>query len=235
MCSEGARGYSSHTNTLTHLISQSLIKAGAFSMNWAIISAVIILAAIWAVFLSYEKQGVNTKEISLIATMATLAAVMRIPFAAIISVQPTTFIVMITGYVFGARAGFMVGAIGAFVSNLFLGQGPWTPWQMLAWGLVGWTMGLLGRKQKGYNYPIFILTAFFWGYIFGWIMNFWHWLGFIYPLNLKTFLATYIISIPADTLHSVGNVIFTLIFGKTLYTILNRYKAKISYVKLDRG
>ena len=125
-------------------------------MNWAIISAVIILAAIMAVFLSYERQGVNVKEISLIATMATLAAVMRVPFAAIISVQPTTFIVMITGYVFGARAVFMVGAIGAFFSNIFLGQGPWTPWQMLAWGLAGWTMGLLGKGQKGFNYPVFM-------------------------------------------------------------------------------
>ncbi|NLT94773.1 MAG: ECF transporter S component [Clostridia bacterium] len=203
-------------------------------MNWAIITAVIVLAALLAVFLSYEKQTVNTKEISLIATMATLAAVLRVPFSAIISVQPTTFIVMLTGYVFGARAGFMVGAIGALVSNIFLGHGPWTPWQMLAWGLAGWTMGLLGQRQKGFNFSLFVFLGFLWGYLFGWIMNLWHWLGFVYPLTFKTFMATYLISIPADTLHSAGNVVFTLIFGKTLYTILTRYKAKISYVKLDK-
>lgn len=202
-------------------------------MNWAIISGLIIIIAILAVFFSFENQGANTKEISLIATMATLAAVMRIPFAAIISVQPTTFIVMITGYVFGAGAGFMVGSLAALVSNIFLGQGPWTPWQMIAWGLVGWSTGLFGKNQKEFNYPVFIVLAFVWGYLFGWIMNFWHWLGFIYPLTLKTFLATYLISLPADTLHAVSNVVFTLIFSKTLYTILNRYKAKISYIKLD--
>jgi len=202
-------------------------------MNWAIVSVLIICLAILTVFFSFEKQGINTKEISLIATMATLAAVMRIPFAAIISVQPTTFIVMITGYVFGARAGFMVGAMGALVSNIFLGQGPWTPWQMFAWGLVGWSMGLLGKKQNGLNYPVFIFSAFVWGYLFGWIMNLWHWLGFIYPLTLKTFLATYLISLPSDTLHAVSNVIFSLIFSKTLYIMLNRYKTKISYIKLD--
>lgn len=202
-------------------------------MNWAIISGLIIIIAILAVFFSFENQGANTKEISLIATMATLAAVMRIPFAAIISVQPTTFIVMITGYVFGAGAGFMVGSLAALVSNIFLGQGPWTPWQMIAWGLVGWSTGLFGKNQKEFNYPVFIVLAFVWGYLFGWIMNFWHWLGFIYPLTLKTFLATYLISLPADTLHAFSNVVFTLIFSKTLYTILNRYKAKISYIKLD--
>ncbi|MGI6225561.1 MAG: ECF transporter S component, partial [Peptococcales bacterium] len=80
-------------------------------MNWAITSGIMILIVILAVFLSFEKGEVNTKDISLIATLATLAAVMRIPFAAIISVQPTTFIVMITGYVFGPLFGFMVGAL----------------------------------------------------------------------------------------------------------------------------
>ncbi len=58
--------------------------------------------------------------------MATFAAVMRIPFAGIMSFQPTTFIVMITGYVYGIQTGFFVGSIAALVSNMFLGQGPWT-------------------------------------------------------------------------------------------------------------
>ena len=138
--------------------------------------------AMVVVFVSFEKQGVTTKEISLIATMATLGAATRIPFAAIVSVQPTTFIVMITGYIFGSQVGFMVGALGALVSNIFLGQGPWTPWQMFAWGLVGFSTGLLGKK-KNFNYYSFLLLAFIWGYLFGWIMNFWHWLGFIYPLT----------------------------------------------------
>jgi len=185
------------------------------------------------VFVSFEKQGVTTKEISLIATMATLGAATRIPFAAIVSVQPTTFIVMITGYIFGSQVGFMVGALGALVSNIFLGQGPWTPWQMFAWGLVGFSTGLLGKNKKTFNYYSFLLLAFIWGYLFGWIMNFWHWLGFIYPLTWKTFVATYVLSFPFDTLHAIGNVVFTVIFGKTIFSILTRYKAKISYVKLS--
>jgi hypothetical protein len=61
----------------------------------------------------------------------------RIPFAALPGVQPTSFLVMVSGLVFGPQAGFMIGAMAALASNFFLGQGPWTPWQMLGWGLMG--------------------------------------------------------------------------------------------------
>jgi len=62
-------------------------------------------------------------------------------------------------------------------------------------------------------------------------MNIWHWLGFVYPLNLKTFLATYAASFPFDTLHAVGNVAFALIFGKSFYLILMRFKKRLQNCK----
>jgi len=62
-------------------------------------------------------------------------------------------------------------------------------------------------------------------------MNIWHWLGFVYPLNLKTFLATYAASFPFDTLHAVGNVAFALIFGKSFYLILMRFKKRLQNYK----
>ena len=66
-----------------------------------------------------------------------MAALGRVAFAALPNVKPTTDIVLISGYVLGGAPGFMVGAIAALASNLFFGQGPWTPWQMVAWGGVG--------------------------------------------------------------------------------------------------
>ncbi len=178
------------------------------------------------------KKRINTKEIALIATMASFAAITRIPFVIIMSVQPTTFIVMITGYVFGSRIGFMVGAIGAFVSNLFLGQGPWTPWQMLSWGLCGVLAGILGKRKNGFHKKQFILLSTACGYLFGWIMNMWHWIAFVYPLSIKTFMATYITSFPADTLHAIGNLVFSILFGKSFYYILSRFKKKM-YVNIS--
>lgn len=203
-----------------------------YNVNWALFSSVVIGLAMLAFFWRFEQSGATAKEIALISTMATLAAVSRIPFAAVMSVQPTTFIVMITGYVFGAQTGFMVGAIAALVSNFFLGQGPWTPWQMYCWGLSGVSAALLAGRQKGFKLSTFIILAALWGYLFGWIMNIWHWVGFVYPLTLQTFLATYMASFAFDTLHAVGNVIFTLLLGKTFYQALIRFKNKLSVIYL---
>jgi len=204
-----------------------------YNINWAVMSAVIVGLALLAFFWNFEKKGVSAKEIALIATMATLAAVSRVPFAIIMSLQPTTFIVMVTGYVFGVQTGFVVGALAALVSNFFLGQGPWTPYQMFCWGMCGVISGFLGRKEKQFNLSKFAILGAFWGYIHGWTMNIWHWVCFVFPLTLKTFIATYIASFPFDTLHALGNVIFSLVFGRTFYQILERYKKKITIVNID--
>ena len=202
-------------------------------MNWAIIAVVITILSILLFFWRFEKAEISAKEIALIATMTTLAGISRIPFAVFPSFQPTTFLVMITGYVFGAQTGFVVGAMSALVSNFFLGQGPWTLWQMLGWGICGVLAGFLAKQVKGYNRKKFVLLSVFCGYLFGWIQNIWHWLAFVYPLNMKTFLATYLASFPFDTVHVFSNIVFTMIFGEMFYVVLQRFyrKFKVAYFK----
>jgi energy-coupling factor transport system substrate-specific component len=195
--------------------------------NWLLNSFVIVLIIILFFFIKFERKKSDTKEIALIGTMSTIAGISRIPFAGVMSLQPTTFIVMITGYVYGSLTGFIVGALSALVSNFFLGHGPWTPWQMLSWGMCGLISGKLGKNKDKINIPVFIFASAFAGYFFGWTMNIWHWLGFVYPLNLKTFLATYAASFPFDTLHALGNIAFALIFGKSFYLILMRFKKRL--------
>jgi energy-coupling factor transport system substrate-specific component len=198
-----------------------------YGINWALASVLIIGLALLTFLWQFEKQEVNSKDIALIATMASLAAISRVPFAAIMGLQPTTFIVMITGYVFGARTGFMVGAVAALVSNFFLGQGPWTPWQMFSWGICG-VIGALISNYNKFNLVYFATISGLCGFLFGWIMNIWHWVGFIYPLNWTTFLATYLLSLPTDTIHAVGNIAFSIIFGKSFYSALSRYRNKLT-------
>lgn len=77
---------------------------------------------------------IRAREIVMIAVLATIAAVSRVPFAPLPSVQPTSFVVIVAALVLGPEAGFMIGSTAALVSNFFLGQGPWTPWQMFCWG-----------------------------------------------------------------------------------------------------
>ncbi|HHX96676.1 MAG TPA: ECF transporter S component [Clostridia bacterium] len=195
-------------------------------MSGAIIALVCLLFCLGTVFYNFEKKVVTAQEIALLATMTTLAALFRLPFAFFPNLQPTTFLVMITGYVWGSQKGFLVGALAALVSNFFLGQGPWTPWQMLAWGLCGALAGILGRKAVDYNSKKFAWLAFFCGYLFGWLINFWHWLAFIYPLNLKTWLVVCLASFPFDTIHALGNLMFSIILGPLFYPILKRFRQK---------
>ena len=104
-------------------------------MNKELVLVLTALVGLGVVFTLVEKKRFSSTQISLIAALSGLAALGRIPFAAVPSVQPTTFIVIVSGAVFGSGVGMLVGVFAAFVSNIFLGHGPWSLFQMLAWGL----------------------------------------------------------------------------------------------------
>lgn len=195
--------------------------------SWSLASLGLVTAALAWGFIWYERRGSSTREIALVATLAALAGLSRIPFAAFPSVQPTTFLVLISGFVFGPGPGFITGSMAAFASNMLLGQGPWTPWQMAAWGLAGICGGLLGRKNRPFRKPLMVFVALGWGFLFGWILNTWHWLAFIYPLNLNSFLVTQLSGIWADTMHALANGLFMLLAGKELIRLLDRFKSRL--------
>jgi len=117
-------------------------------VNWALMATLLAILVILAFFFSFESVAQSSKEIALISMLATMSAVLRIPFSAIPSFQPCTFLIICSGYVFGPVSGFMVGAMTPLISNFFLGQGPWTLYQMLVWGLIGCGAGYLGRFMR---------------------------------------------------------------------------------------
>lgn len=210
------------------LLTSLLPGSPLYGLNWAVLSLLFLGLYIAAFFWSFERRSPSAREIALLATMAALAAASRVPFTVLPGVQPTTFLVMITGSVFGAQAGFVVGALAALASNFFLGQGPWTPWQMFCWGLGGAAAAWFCGRDKEFNLLKFSILAAAWGYIFGWLMNIWHWVGFIYPLTFKTFIATYLASFFFDSLHAAGNLLLSLTFGRTFRDILVRFKKKMT-------
>lgn len=195
--------------------------------NWGLLSAEIVFIAIVFLYRGFEKSRVSSREIAIIAVLGTVAAVGRVPFAALPNIQPVTFLVIVSGYVFGARAGFMVGSTAAVVSNFFLGQGPWTPWQMFTWGLAGSSAAFFSAAFPQAGRWGMVAFLFAWGYIYGWIMNLWFWTAFISPLNWQSFLATYAASLWFDTCHALGNVIFYLFCGAGAMKILKRVKNKL--------
>jgi energy-coupling factor transport system substrate-specific component len=200
-----------------------------FSDNYLLPSFGLVLLAVLFVIIRFENRKIEARELVLLAVLAAIAAVGRIPFASIPSVQPTTFVIMMSGFVFGAESGFMIGAVAALASNMILGQGPWTPWQMLAWGLVGLTAGLFNKNKWLSKKWGKILFGLLWGFLFGWIMNIWSILTITSTetaLTLKMIYTYLAGSALFDLMHSISNVFFILFFGEAWIKILSRFKSK---------
>ncbi len=197
-------------------------------VSWGLIAIVLAVLVTLAFFFKFESVALGSKEIALVAMLATISAVLRIPFAAIPSLQPCTFLIICCGYVFGPIAGFMVGAMTPLISNFFLGQGPWTLYQMLAWGLIGYGAGYLARfnlDRKG-----FIIVGVVCGFLFGLITNIYFWLYFAYPLTFGTLVFVQLSSLWFDVSHAVGNAIFLGLFSTRTVSILERYRKRFSWV-----
>ncbi len=202
-------------------------KEAAAEQNWGLFSIFLILLVILLFYWVFERSAATSREIAVIAVLSSIAGIARLPFAALPNVQPTTFLIIISGFVFGPRVGFMVGTTALVVSNFFLGHGPWTPWQMLAWGLAGSSAGLMGILHPRLGHKGMTIFNFLWGYLFGWIMNLWFWLSFVYPLNPKTFLLACLASFWLDTLHALGNAVFYILLGRDIVKVLTRFRQKM--------
>lgn len=116
------------------------------SGNHYLVSVGLIVLAIVVFFLSFEKKKPHVREVVTLAVMCAIAVASRVIFSVIPNFKPVLGIIMLTGMALGPGAGFLTGAMTAFVSNFIFGQGPWTPWQMFAYGVAGALAGLLCKK-----------------------------------------------------------------------------------------
>jgi energy-coupling factor transport system substrate-specific component len=194
-------------------------------------SFLILGAALVAGFAWYERRHPSTRVLALVATLAALAALGRIAFAALPNVKPTTDIVLIAGYVLGGAPGFVVGAVAAFASNLFFGQGPWTPWQMVAWGGVGLFGAVLARAtgRRLPRVPLALACAAA-GYGYGAVMNVYQWITYSGDHTQAKLIASFAAALSFDTAHAVGNFLFCLAFGPALIAALKRYRTRFEIV-----
>src|SRR3954467_4063293 len=146
-------------------------------MGYIAASFLILGAALMAGFAWYERIHPTTRVLALVATLAPLAAPGRLALAALPHVKPTADIVLIAGYVLGGAPGFVVGAVAAFASNLFFGQGPWTPWQMAARGAVGPLGAVLAKlTRRGLGRVPLAVACGAAGFGFGAVMNTAEWI-----------------------------------------------------------
>jgi energy-coupling factor transport system substrate-specific component len=195
-------------------------------VSWQLASFLVLGLALAAGFGWFERSRPPARVVSLVAALAALAVIGRIVFAAIPNVKPTTDIVLFAGYTLGAAPGFAVGAVTALVSNFFISQGPWTPWQMAGWGLVGIAGALLARatgRRLG-RIPLAVACGAA-ALLFGAVMNTHLW-TLAASHDLGTWVAISGTSLPFDLAHVVGNVAFCLLLGPPFVRALERFRRR---------
>lgn len=191
-------------------------ERGAFAVLLAAV-AVLAAGAAWL-----EGSPGSVRDLTLVATLGGLAAAGRVLFAPVPNVQPVTVMVAASGVALGPRRGFAVGALAALASNFFLGQGPHTPWQMLAWGGCG-VLGGLFRRVLVRRLP-FAAFCFVLGFAYGVPMDLWYWYGFLRDAPVEVALGAGFVF---NAAHAVGNLVLALAAGPELRRVLERYGRRL--------
>jgi energy-coupling factor transport system substrate-specific component len=199
-------------------------------LSWQAGTLAVVLLMIGAGMLWYERSRPPSQIVALVAVLAALAVAGRIVLAPIPNVVATTDIVLFSGYALGPAPGFAVGALGGLVSNFWLGQGVWTPWQMVGWGMTGIAGGVLGKMTRG--------TANRWtlaaacgaaGLVFGLWMNFQTMVSFGGEMSLERYLALEARAVPFDMAHIIGNIVFALAAGPAMVAALRRFRERFEW------
>ncbi|MFM7247381.1 MAG: ECF transporter S component [Actinomycetota bacterium] len=191
--------------------------------------AIVALAGVVALLAGlalYERGRTGSREIGLVAVLIAAASAGRVLFAAVPGAQPVTAIAIIAGVALGPRAGIAVGAGSALVSNAFLGQGPWTPWQMLLWGLAGLAGGLLApalRRSRGALVALGVAVSL----VFGALMDVWQLAAFGPALTVTAFAAVHVRAIPFDLAHAIATAAILGLAGPSLIALVDRSAVRV--------
>ncbi len=185
------------------------------------VSLFIAILTIILFVIGFEKKEIGTRRTVIVSIMTALSVVGRfIPFF-----KPVTALTVITAIYLGGEAGFAVGAFSALISNFYFSQGPWTPFQMLAWGLIGLAAGALAKPLK--KSKIFLLIfGVISGVAFSLIMDVWTVLWYNDGFDTALYLSAIVTALPHTILYSISNFLFLFYLSKPFGDKLQRIKIK---------
>lgn len=201
--------------------------------RYLLISMGMVIYALLPFFCLWEKRPPKVQKLVVISVLAAIAVVGRCAFYMLPSVKPMAAIAIVAGISLGAESGFLVGALSMLVSNMMFGQGPWTPWQMLAMGLVGLLAGLLMHREGFFEKSAWAQRIFMTIYgmfsvlcIYGGIMNPASLLMAAYEVNLGNLVAIYLSGLPMDLIHGGTTAAILFVAGLPFLKKLERMKKK---------
>lgn len=196
--------------------------------KYFVISLLLVLYAMIPFFAGFERKKPRAREIVILAVLIATAVVGRAAFFMVPNFKPIVAIIIISGAALGKESGFLVGAMSAFVSNFLFGQGPWTPYQMIAMALIGYLAGLVFHRFQG-SVKIVSLVAF--GalatfFLYGAIVDLWSILSMTQEPSLAVAIGIYAAGAPFNLVHAIATVIFLMLLAKPMLGKLNRVRVK---------
>jgi len=194
--------------------------------RYLLASLLIVIYTMIPFFMVFEARRPQAREIVVIAVMCAIAVASRAAFIMVPHFKPMGAIVMITAVALGAEAGFLTGAVSVLASNFIFGQGPWTPWQMFAFGLSGFLFGIIfhGREQKPLVLAIagFLMTFLLLGPILDTSAIF----TMANMIDVSNIPKIFLAGIPVNLVHASACFVTMLLFSKPLLERLERIKIK---------
>lgn len=203
--------------------------------NYTVFSIFIAILSCIPFFMKYEKRKPPAREIMVVSILCAIAISSRMLFAFLPGFKPVTAIIIIAAMAFGKETGFMCGAITALVSNIFFGQGPWTPFQMLSWGLIGYIAGTLNTSHH-LERPLFLYTyGAIAGIVFSVIMDVWSAISIDGGFQVQRYVTLLATSIPFMITYIISNLIFLMVLAKPMMKKLERVKLKYGLLELEES
>ena len=204
--------------------SSGTVNTPIFTITMVIFLILLLAGIIYVVFKMYEAKKPPVESIVLIAVLTAIATVGRIILMSIPAVNMASFIIIMVGVVFGKEEGFLVGALTAFVSGLFMGMGYWVLFQMLAWGLMGASAGFLASRFDNVGFRI--VFGLLWGFFYGWITD----ISAIFysgtALEITPIIALYLNGVSYDLTHGVTNAVLLVVLYDWFKKMFTRAKVK---------
>ena len=208
----------------------TLLAAWRFgSRKYYLSSLLLIVYAMLPFFVRFEHRKPQARELVTIAVMSAVAVASRAGFIMVPFFKPLTGIVMITGMALGPEAGFLTGAVSGFVSNFIFGQGPWTPWQMFAFGVAGFLTGVLAKRgwltaQK--RLPAGLFGGICVLILIGPILDTCSLFTMSTEIMAASAAGIYLAGLPVNAVHALATFLTVFFLGKPIEEKLDRIKVK---------
>lgn len=186
-----------------------------------LISMGVAILAVLLFFAGFEQKKTGSRRLVIVSVLTALCIAGRfIPLF-----KPVTALTIIAGMCLGGEAGFLVGALAAVLSNFYFGQGPWTAFQMLGWGMIGFIAGLMGGLLKRHKAFLMIYGVLS-GVIYSFVMDIWTVMWYDGGLNWQLYMASVVAALPHTALYSISNFAFLWFLAKPFGEKLERVRIK---------